>query len=492
MAKTLEESVNVLHNLFLSKPDLTTGDANTLKKLFQVLENNAKIEIFNTLVSATDKSAIVNFLDEMLYKYQDILTELKAKESTDEVASEIQKYEVLVNYVRSMKNAYVNKDWKELTYSFFGNDTKSENALKMDCLGSLATGYYAFNSLYGEFILEDGSQRKMDPYTPSVTEVTNDAKINSNYLDSVFEILLDAEKMEIFRLYFRLKNAGRLVIVVDRDKIRMEAYDEIANNFMHVKRISEIIGKYHSLQNSVKDKQMDADTKYFDVQGEDYSSKSALWKLVHKDKVNKAAEYKELVAQISALNEEINSLEAELDSLSENLSTDTKNLIRSALNPVIKGGDGEEKNFYEDLRSIIVNDDEEKAKQKLEQRKNSLSEVTAKNEELLANRQDRLNALMSDMPNELKDQLSKDEHGIESIVLLDQRNTRYNRSPIVCAYVLKVLSDARGISPEDMLNSLGKIELSDLESEYQDYIDTYLSDTLGQVKQDVTVQEKSL
>ena len=99
---------------------------------------------------------------------------------------------------------------------------------------------------------------------------------------------------------------------------------------------------------------------------------------------------------------------------------------------------------------------------------------------------------MSDMPNELKDQLSKDEHGIESIVLLDQRNTRYNRSPIVCAYVLKVLSDARGISPEDMLNSLGKIELSDLESEYQDYIDMYLSDTLGQVKQDVTVQEKSL
>ncbi len=492
MAKTLEESVNVLHSLFLSKPDLTMGDASTLKKLFEVLENKAKIEIFNTLVSATDKSAIVNFLDEMIYKYQDILTGLKEKEQTDEIGKEILKYEELINYVKSMKTAYVNKDWKELTYSFFGNASKGENALKMDCLSSLASGYYAFNSLYGEYILEGVNQSGNGAYMPSVTEVTNDAKINASYLDSVFEILLDADAMECFREYFKLKNAGKLVSVVERDKMRMEAYDEIKNNFVNVKRISEILEKYHSLKSKAKDKQMDADEKYFDVQNEDYTSKSALWKFIHKDKIKRVDEYKNITLEIGALNEDIKSLSDELDMLSANLSISTKSMIKSAMNPVINGGDNEEKNFYEDLRNIILSDDEEKAKEEIDNRKNSLNEVTIKNEEVLANRQDRFNTLMSDMPSELKGALNRDEKGIENIVLLDQRNIRYNRTPIVCAYVLKVLSDARGISPDDMLNSLGKIELNDLEGEYQSYIDTYLSDTLGTVKQDVTIQEKSL
>ena len=96
------------------------------------------------------------------------------------------------------------------------------------------------------------------------------------------------------------------------------------------------------------------------------------------------------------------------------------------------------------------------------------------------------------MPKDAKALLEKDEQGIENIVMLDQRCIRYNRTPLVCAYILKVLSDAKKISSEEMLNSLGTIDYSNLTSEYQNYIDTYLSDILNQVKSDVNKQEKSL
>ncbi len=491
MAKTLEESVDVLHNLFLSKPTLTDSDADALKMLFEVLENNAKIELFNILAGATERSAIVNFLDEMLDKYQASLVSLKNKADGIDTSKEIQKYEELINYVNSMKSAYINKDFKELTESFFGKAMTLEDTLKGACLSSLASGYNAFISLYDEFILDGVNAKNDGVYTPDINEDHN-ININSNYLDNAFEILLDAEKMKTFKEYFRLKHASKYLLVVEKDKMRTVAYDEIANNLPAVKEIADLIIKCHKLRALIKAGKMEADFNYFEDDEEDYTKKSALWKLIHKDKVNKALEHQKLLSQIDSDSEELKMLENKLDTLFEGFSLDTRKIIEKALEPIVIGTDENERFFLDELKGFILSEDMERAKQSLQQKSAELKIVIHKNEELLATRKDKFDSFVNDMPKDAKALLEKDEQGIENIVMLDQRCIRYNRTPLVCAYILKVLSDAKKISSEEMLNSLGTIDYSNLTSEYQNYIDTYLSDTLNQVKSDVNKQEKSL
>lgn len=492
MAKTLEESVNVLHNLFLSKPTLTDSDADTLKMLFEVLENNAKIELFNILAGATERSAIINFLDEMLDKYQASLVSLKNKADGIDASKEIQKYEELINYVNSMKSAYIKKDFKGLTESFFGKAMSLEDTLKKACLSSLASGYNAFISLYDEFILDGVNAKNGGVYTPDINEVNDNIKINSNYLDNAFEILLDAEKMKTFREYFRLKHASKYLLVVEKDKMRTVAYDEIANNLPAVKEIADLIIKCHKLRALIKAGKTEADFNYFEDDEEDYTKKSALWKLIHKDKINKALEHQKLLSQIDSDSEELKTLENKLDTLFEGFSLDTRKIIEKSLEPIVIGTDDNERFFLDELKGFILSEDMERAKQSLQQKSAELKIVIHKNEELLATRKDKFDSFANDMPEDAKALLEKDEQGIENIVMLDQRCIRYNRTPLVCAYILKILSDSKKIAPEEMLNSLGTIDYSNLASEYQNYFDTYLSDTLNQVKNDVTIQEKSL
>lgn len=461
-----KKSLLEIDKLLKSNRKFAKEDLSTLNDLATVLENQVKIRLFDKIIQSKNPSRIISDIDGKIEELSQQLETLSSEPLEDKIAyrHQVQNYKRVIEELKELKENYKNKDYEKLVKDTF--DLEKEKDLIVWCCSSLAVGYFEFESLFGETLAESKKR-------------SSDIQPNYNFINNFFEVYQDQDTIQKLKEYFSY---------VDQEKKMKEDKDtalELNEILPVLEKAEGDIKKYlyYKLIRETYDHDISIYKNY--LESECRKMKASLFKAFKKGKIE---DLKKKIAQMDNYSEEtLSNLEKNLKNLGvydyvEKIIKTMKGQNSFISNP----RDAKEKvgsmywyssenrkgvvgNVYLDVvdfRPIPFKKEMEKNANKLQHIESELPLVEKQKKEVYEK-----------LPSQTKEQLEKDPRGMKMVATMDERPERYNRSPIVCAYILRVIGQMENLSLQEMTETvkMDQQKLQELEKKYSEILERELN-----------------
>ena len=452
----IKKALLEIEKLLKSDRKLGSRDFEVLNGMTTVLENQVKIKLFDKLVKSKDTSRIIDDIDkkiEELSKQSETLSLEELKYDSFNYKRQMDNYKHAINNLKELKEDYKNKAYEKLAKHTFGLD--KEKDLITNCCNSLAVGYFEFETLFGKALAESNS---------------HSVQPNYDVINNFFEIYQDQETVKKLKEYFSYDEKEKKMKEEKENALELNkilpVLENSANDIRTYLYFELIRKKYNH----------DIDNYKEQLKNECKKMKSSLFKNFKKNKIEKLE--KEISRMDMLFGEKISTLEEKLKDLGiynyveEIIKTmnGNNNFIHDPHGAKEKIGSlywFSSKNSYYDIGDKRINNidfGEIPFKREIEVNSKKLQSI----EDELTTVKKLKDEIYEKLPSQTKTQLVKDPSGMKMVAQMDERPERYGCSPIVCAYILKVIGQAKNISLQDTVDiiKIDQQKINKLETEY--------------------------
>lgn len=461
----VKKSLLEIEGLLKSDRKLGNRDFEVLNDMITVLENQVKIKLFDKLVKSKNTSQIIDDIDKKIEELSQQLETLSLEESKYKIADykhQIDNHKTAINNLKELKESYKNKDYEELVKHTFELD--KEKKLITYCCSSLAIGYFEFETLFGNALVKNDS---------------HDIQPNYDSINNFFEIYQDQDTIQKLKEYFSYdekekkmeedkKNALELEKILpalekSADDIRVYLYFEL----MRKKYKSDIADYKDQLENEYK------------------KIKSSMFKRFKKEKIEKLE--KEISKNDMLFGKKISDLEEKLKDLKiYDYVDEIKNTMNGKNSFIHNPRDAKEKisslywfsskNSHYNLGNKCVDNidfNEIPFKREIELNSKKLQHI----EDELSSVKKLKEEIYEKLPSQTKEQLNKDLNGMKMVALMDEKPEKYGHSPIICAYILKVIGQVKNIPLQDMVDiiKMDQQKVKNIEKKYLEILERELN-----------------
>lgn len=463
-----------IQRLLDSDIELTRQDRVVLYNLTTVLENQVKIKLFDKIVQSKNNEHIISDIDSKIEEISQKMDELSqqkeelplSKQEKDQsiYKRKVENYQLAIQKLKELKENYIHKDYEQLVKSSF--DLDKEKELIRWCCSSLAVGYFEFETLFGESLAEN-------------KKWSDDMQPNYDFINNFFEVYQNQDIIQKLKEYFsyadkekRMKEDKDIALELNKILPSLEKSEEDIRDYLYY----ELIRRTYETDISSYKKQLETECR---------KMKSSSFSIFKKKKIE------QLEKAISVMDHyfgyDLTSLENKLkdleiyDYIDKILTTmmgknsfignprDAKEEIGSLYWFASQNKKAHVGNMYVDVtdfKKVPFEKKMEKNSSKLQHIEEEIQSVEKLKEEAYQK-----------LPIETKEQLAKDPRGVKMVASMDERPERYGRSPIVCAYILRVIGQMKNIPIQDMVNELkmDQQELEKLEKKYSEILERELN-----------------
>lgn len=461
-----KKSLLEIDKLLKSDRTFTIQDLEVMNDLATVLENQVKIRLFDKMVQSKNPSRIISDIDSKIEELSQQLDALQSEPLEDKIAyrHKVQNYKRVIEELKQLKENYKNKDYENLVKDTF--ELGKGKKLTTWCCGSLAIGYFEFESLFGETLAE--SKKSSQNIQP-----------NYNFINNFFEVYQDHDTVQKLKQYFSCVDK---VKEMEEDKNTALELNEI---LPVLKKAEGDIRTYLYYRLIKETYYQDIDIYKMQLESECKKMKASLFKGFKKGKIE---DLEKRIAQMD------NYAEEKLSSLEEKLRAQGVYDYVEKIMKTMRGQNSylnDPRNAKEKVGSMywysseitkadvgnmhldVVDFKPVPFEKEMKKNVNTLQHVEA--ELPLAEKQKE--EIYETLPSQTKEQLKKDSRGMRMVASMDERPKRYNLSPIVSAYILRVIGQMENLSLHEMTDTIkmDQQKLQELEKKYYEILERELN-----------------
>lgn len=464
----LKNDIQELKNM-LTDSNLTQEERNMLRKLIILIKTNVKLSLLNNIISNKEEiKTLITGIDKLLSTYENELSEANDKITEGRLKSKIRRLTA------------IKKSIEDNSYEFFVEDIvgdiKEEQQLINICSLALSSDYRKFKTFFGSPIINDKTSN-------------NGYTVNVDTIDAIFEIITNHDLNVHINSYVAVYNKERdLQKKIDQTNKKIDLYRlcienrELIKNYIK-KHIRVLIKKeeYEPCQTRYQQNQQIIDTinesSLFDRLSQRYDREKR--EIENEKLIEYLAKEKPLLTGLEKQEREAAKAltDAGLDSI---LDEFTRKIFCKDGKISYKVANASLDNieyvaytlFVETLKGIS------KCEKEIELAEHLISVLEAEKQKHIAKK----SSIYNKMDERGKDLVDNHLNDCTNIVELETSDKKYNISPILSAYVLRVISKIKKID-FDKLNDMvdSGIDLDALREEYNLLIERKIGETYHSV-----------
>ena len=479
MDKTIEEyekSIEQIQYLLKNEKSLTDIELRNLSRTLNVVESNLKMKLFQKVFESKDTTSILTEIDEKIAELTNEI--INARQNIDDLKDNktifigskkdgliIDNCSFLIEQLSTLKNRIVEKDYNHLVSELFKKEIKEQQALIDSCGGALHEGNFKFAQIYGDALIKisaTNSERNLIP--------------NYEAIGNLFAINEDKELISELKSYVEKKEKEELLLQKEEAyKKAIEVLDTIIDKFPVPAKLTNFFQKEKVFDSNPKSEPRIMN----DYQVEELKrlSRNILTKKLNKTKIKELEdnieEFKKSEKNFSNLKEEVNILG--IGDILSNLGCENEH------SPIKrkKGFSYSVENSEVIYEMIVI-----KKLMSVFEKKNATGfEMNEIYEKLISEerkvQQEQVEIEQNNLSPKAKELLTRDEAGVRMATNFDKckksYDQRYDETPIIAAYILKVIGETKKMPYEEMIKTVNYAhDNHELESEYNEIVDKYI------------------
>lgn len=476
MENSFREFIELAKYLLHEAEDVNRDDLLIIKRAISSFKSIIKVKVFDNILANSDAlDRVIQEIDELISKYREEANTIESDLKKKVVSGGSKSLNIINRYIESLetlKKNIINNDYYALVEDFIV-DKKSGQQLIDDCAISLSNGYGKFISLFGR------------PIVTYARDGVNRFDFNYEIIDKLIEISQNESLKHELIHYVEKTDSIDLISRCERSKDEVEGWNIAASNINLI--------KYYLRQVILLDKKQDLYTIYKDdleaIEIELESIRGKGFRLFKSEEVidreNKIAELKMKMKIsddiIAVLKERIEKYQVEIDKLnisdiiSALIATYSKRKIVNNSQIKIPYMIRKNKNVVDDISQAQV---EEELAHLEEFINDKIKVATLRSEDLSAlmdEKKQTKEAELETLSEEAKLLVQEYPDDVRNMVTLFKSPDNQKRTPIICAYILKVLNDSSLLSYQDMNEVMGNpVIVDELIGSFQSVIDKYV------------------
>lgn len=491
----LDQIDYLLHDANVGEPDLRL-----LRQLLNVMKSNIKIGIFETVLEEnTDIKDVMQKIETKVEEYTREKNELEnrlASQAINKGSKRLERLNKTINFLMQVYNSINNNNMRTLISSY-ASDIENGKDLVDDCTVSLAVGYNEFQNYFGK------------PIAMSTTGGLSSYTVDYETIDKIFAVICNASLKSTLTDYSRKRTKlekDEKILAFNMGK--RELYELLQSvNSNDVKkyiaaRTGEITNDAEMTRNTVAKQELEIKLTEFD------GIQKFLNYGKYKDMVSAIEERKKNIKNASSRRGNCRKTIEELDKKYKD--TNLRSLIDAVIGRFqiidndehydfrsIYNYDAARDDYHEAVVDVIISlyksksfDNPKVFAEKVEALIEQTSKTINELDERVEQERTSVDTIYNGLEGEAKSLVDNDYQTVKQIVDLQTAKSRYHRTPIICAYILKALSDTQKISWEDlnnMINSMSEEEIQEKITEYNEIISKYAQN--NEKKLDSIVEE---
>ena len=464
----LKNDIQELKNM-LTDSSLTNEEKNMLRKLIVLIKTNIKLSLLNNIISNKEEiKTLITGIDKLLSTYEKELSEANDKIIEGRLKSKIRRLTV------------IKKSIEDNSYEFFVEDIigdiKEEQQLLNICSLTLSSDYRKFKTFFGSPIINDKTLNKgysvnVDTIDAIFEIITNhDLNVHINSYVTIFnkekelqkKIDQTAKKIDLYRLCIENRDLIKKYIKKHiRVLIKREEFEPLKTRYQQNQQIIETI----------------KESSLFDRLSQRY------------DCEKREIENEKLIAYLAKEKPLLTGLEKqENDAAKELIDMGLESILNEfKIKMISKAGkisykivDASLDNIEYVAYTLFVETlkDVDKCEKEIELAEHLISVLEGEKQKYITKKASIYNK-MDERGKKLVDNHLND---CKNIVELETSDKKYNISPILSAYVLRVISKIKKID-FDKLNDMvdSEIDIDALKTEYNLIIERKIGETYHSV-----------
>lgn len=474
----LKREIAELKLIALDGEKVTNEDLRTLKRTLEVMKDGVYLSIFSEVLDSR-KEDVLEEIDAKIEKWTKEAESLEAEMdavSVNMTSASAKRTRLLIEKIEEIKKAVEEVNYERLASSFV-ESKKNGQELVDSCSRSLALGYMDFLKFFGQYPVE--AEDKVNYHGFS---------INKEVIDKIFKVVTNKPLLDEIRNIVEVdrKLAKTRYELLDINYV-LGAYDFVLKNNTQVKEYISALVASIKLEEELERYKRNVQIATAHVN--EYETANVFHKMTNLSK------YKEISKNLVLFEERIAEIKDQIKKVQEQLKKLEIPIIGAGLEDLIiilkeRLFCGDDKNVHfnyvlhgdskltskEALAGVLftgVNIENYKVKYTIAQDKKQMELEALEHEK---------ETLESKKTQEASEYLEKEYTTCQRIVDLENAQIRYDKTPIICAYILKVLSDAKELPWQDIVDMVSSKENADeLSQGYDQVIEEYMNRKMHEI-----------